>query len=205
MLISLLFSNPIVFFILAIVLVVSITVHEFAHAWMADRLGDPTPRYKGRVSLNPLHHLDPIGTIAILLVGFGWGKAVPYDPYNLKNPVPDAAKIALAGPAVNLLIAGLASLILKFLPSLPILQALLPTAIYLNVMLAIFNLLPVAPLDGSKIIIAVLPHQTALEYQNFMRHYGTWLLLFLILPINGTSAISSLVLPIINWLVNLLV
>ncbi|MFH1967404.1 MAG: site-2 protease family protein [Patescibacteria group bacterium] len=205
MLFNLLFSSPIVFLILATILVFSITIHEFAHALMADRLGDPTPRYKGRVSLNPLHHLDPIGTLAILLVGFGWGKPVPYDPYNLKNPVPDAAKIALAGPAINLVIAGLAGLVLNFFSPIPLLQALLPTAIYLNVMLAVFNLLPVAPLDGSKVITAILPRQTALEYQDFMRRYGIWVLLFLILPIGGRSAISSLILPIINWLVNILV
>ncbi|MBU0979153.1 MAG: site-2 protease family protein [Patescibacteria group bacterium] len=205
MLFNLLFSSPIVFLILASILVFSITIHEFAHALMADRLGDPTPRYKGRVSLNPLHHLDPIGTLAILLVGFGWGKPVPYDPYNLKNPVPDAAKIALAGPAINLVIAGLAGLVLNFFSPIPLLQVLLPTAIYLNVMLAVFNLLPVAPLDGSKVITAILPRQTALEYQDFMRRYGIWVLLFLILPIGGRSAISSLILPIINWLVNILV
>jgi len=204
MLISLLFSSPIVFLILSSILVLSITVHEFAHAWTADRLGDPTPRFKGRVSLNPLHHLDPLGTLAIFLVGFGWGKAVPYDPYNLKNPIPDAAKIALAGPVINLVIAGLASLMIRLVGDVPILQLILPTTIYLNVMLAIFNLLPVAPLDGSKVITALLPEQTAHEYQDFMSRYGTWVLLLLILPISGRSAISSLISPIIDWLVGIL-
>ena len=203
MLISLLFSSPVVFFVIATILVASITIREFAHAFMADKLGDPTPRHQGRVSLDPRKHLDPLGTAAIFLVGFGWGKPVPYDPYNLKKPTQDAAKIALAGPAVNLVVATLLGLVLSIWP-VPILQAVLPIAISLNVMLAVFNLLPVAPLDGSKVILALLPQQTASEYQDFMRRYGTWVLLFLIIPIGGRSAISSLISPIISWIVNIL-
>ena len=85
-LLSILFSDPISFVIIVVGLVVSVTIHEFAHAFIADKLGDPTPRYQGRVTLDPRAHLDPLGTVAILVMGFGWGKAVQFDPYNLKDP-----------------------------------------------------------------------------------------------------------------------
>src|SRR3989338_7102351 len=98
-----LFSSLETLFIVIIALLSAITIHEFSHAWVADRLGDPTPRLMGRVTLNPLAHLDPIGTIALLLIGFGWGKPVPFDPFNLENPRRDSALIALAGPASNLI------------------------------------------------------------------------------------------------------
>lgn len=203
MLISLLFSQPLAFILIAVILVMTLSIHEFAHAWVADKLGDPTPRYQGRVTLNPLAHLDPLGTLAIFAVGFGWGKPVMFDPYNLRHPVADTAKIALAGPASNLIMAIICSLLLKTFGG-ALLSVILQTAIYLNVMLAIFNLVPVHPLDGSKIITALLPRSTAVEYQQVMRQYGSWLLLFLILPINGTSAVSQLISPIIRFITNLL-
>ena len=111
-LLSLLFTDPLSFAVIAVGLVISITIHEFAHAFIADKLGDPTPRYQGRVTLDPRAHLDPFGTIAILLVGFGWGKAVQFDPFNLKNPVKDTALIALAGPVSNILLALALSIII---------------------------------------------------------------------------------------------
>ena len=105
----LLFSNPLAFFILFPGLLLSITIHEFAHAWVADKLGDPTPRHQGRVTLDPRAHLDPWGTVALLLTRFGWGKPVQFDPYNLKHPLRDTAIVALAGPISNLIVAtGLA-------------------------------------------------------------------------------------------------
>src|SRR4051812_27134518 len=100
-----LFTSPLSFFVAAIALLIAITVHEFSHALSADKLGDPTPRLQGRISLNPLVHLDPIGTLLILFVGFGWGKPVVFDPFNLKNPRKDAAIISLAGPASNFILA----------------------------------------------------------------------------------------------------
>src|SRR3972149_11313525 len=96
-------------------LIISITIHEFAHGFAADKLGDPTPRIQGRLTLNPKAHLDPFGTIMILLVGFGWGKPVQFDPYNLKDPRRDAALISLAGPASNIILAILLSIILRLL------------------------------------------------------------------------------------------
>ena len=204
-LISLLFSDPISFVVIAVGLVISITIHEFAHAFMADKLGDPTPRYQGRVTLNPKAHLDPIGTLAILFIGFGWGKAVQFDPYNLKDPIKETALIALAGPASNIILATLLSILIGvFNLSGAGLTILLPL-IFINVMLAIFNLIPIHPLDGGKIIQAILPKQTALEYEMFMRNYGTMVLLGLILPLFGSrSAASHLISPIINFVMNLL-
>ncbi len=204
-LISLLFSDPISFVLVAVGLVISVTIHEFAHAFVADKLGDPTPRYQGRVTLDPRAHLDPLGTLAILLIGFGWGKAVQFDPYNLKDPKRDAALIALAGPASNILLATTLSLAIGILNLQGIaITALLPI-IFINVMLAIFNLVPVYPLDGSKIAQAILPKEVALEYELFMNRYGNFVLLALILPLFGSrSAISQLISPIIEFVITLL-
>lgn len=199
-LISLLFSSPVEFFISAGLLVLSLTIHEFAHAWTADHLGDPTARVQDRVTLNPLAHLDPLGTAALLFVGFGWGKPVPFDPYNLKHPIRDTALIAAAGPASNIILALVVVLLNAVIP-LPL--TILFTAVYFNVLLAIFNLVPVTPLDGSKILVALLPKRTAYEYESFMRQYGPWLLLALILPWNGRSAIGAFISPIIEFVTSL--
>lgn len=203
-------GNLIPFLIIAGALVLSITVHEFAHAWTADKLGDPTPRYKDRVTLNPLAHLDPIGSIAILLVGFGWGKPVPFDPYNLKDPIKDAAKIAIAGPISNFLIAIAFALFETInatlgLAPVGIVSIIVQIVVSLNIMLAIFNLVPIHPLDGGKVLLAFLPKQTALEYDHFMHRYGTFLLLLMILPLTGSgSPIGQLIGPIISFLSRLI-
>lgn len=161
---SLLFSSPLEFIVVFGGLILAIGLHEAAHCYMADYLGDPTPRSQGRLTLNPLAHLDPLGTIAILLTNFGWGKASPFDPYNLKDPKRDTAIIALAGPASNILVAVLLSILFHSLSNLSIL-GILSFLIQLNVNLAIFNLIPVPPLDGSKILGLFLSHETALRYQ----------------------------------------
>jgi len=204
MLLGLLFSNPFLFALIGAGLVVAITIHEFAHAFVADRLGDPTPRYQGRITLDPRAHLDPVGTIAILIAGFGWGRPVGFDPYNLKEPVRDTALIALAGPLSNILLAVALALLVQFglLPG--VLAAAATIVIQINVMLAIFNLVPIYPLDGSKIITALLPADTALEYENFMERYGFFVLLFMILPWNGTSPVSQLISPAIDFVMRLL-
>ena len=204
-LISLLFSDPISFVLVAVGLVISVTIHEFAHAFVADKLGDPTPRYQGRVTLDPRAHLDPLGTLAILLIGFGWGKAVQLDPYNLKDPKRDTALIAIAGPASNIILATVLSLIIGVLNLQGIAIAVLLPIIFINVMLAIFNLVPVYPLDGSKIAQAILPKEVALEYELFMTRYGNFVLLALILPLFGSrSAISQLISPVIEFVITLL-
>lgn len=208
-LLSLLFSSPLLFILIALIIVAAITIHEFAHAWVADYFGDPTPRYQGRVTLNPLAHLDPLGTVLLFLVGFGWGKPVQFDPHNLKDPVKEAALIALAGPVSNLVLALIVVLGVPFIGSAmgissSIIQALASLAVSYNIMLAIFNLVPVYPLDGSKILYALLPRQMALEYDHLMLRYGNFILIGLILPlVNGTSAVSLLISPVIQVITTL--
>jgi Zn-dependent protease len=200
-----LFTNPVLFLIWAVSLVTAITIHECAHAFAADKLGDPTPRISGRLTLNPLAHLDPIGTVALLLIGFGWGKPVGFDPYNLRNPRRDAAIISLAGPVSNLLLASVLAVVLHFLSANSLISTLLIFLIQLNVMLAIFNLVPVAPLDGQKIVTGILPADLARDFDAIMRQWGTVILIFLILPMGGTSAISALISPVISTITSFLI
>jgi Zn-dependent protease len=195
-----LFINPILFLIWAGALLTAITVHEFAHAFTADRLGDPTPRIQGRLTLNPLAHLDPIGTLMLLLVRIGWGKPVQFDPYNLQNPKKDAALISLAGPLSNIILATILALILRFTQ-----EPLISPFIYLNVILAIFNLVPIHPLDGGKILVGLLPSRDAAHVDLFLRQYGLFILILLIFPFFGTSPISYIISPIINFILGILV
>jgi len=202
---STLFTNPIIFLIWAVSLVVALTIHEYAHAKVADTLGDPTPRANGRVTLDPRAHLDPLGTVLILIVGFGWGRPVEFDPYNLRNPKRDTALIALAGPASNILLAIILSIVSNFFVAGSLLAGVIPFMIMINISLAIFNLVPVFPLDGEKILKGLLPHDLAVEYENLMRQYGTLILIMLLLPLaGGTSPISALISPAISFVNNLL-
>lgn len=198
-----LFTDPLSFLTWALALVIAITIHEFSHALAADKLGDPTPRSQGRLTLNPLSHLDPLGTVAILLTRFGWGRPVQFDPYNLRNPRKDSALIALAGPTSNLILAYLVSLLIKLAPSALSITFGYPI-IFLNVMLAIFNLVPVYPLDGQKILSGILPKDLAREFESIMHSYGTIILIFLIWPFSGISPIASLILPIISSILSFL-
>ncbi|QHO63766.1 site-2 protease family protein [Candidatus Chazhemtobacterium aquaticus] len=198
-----LFTNPLLFFVWILSLLIAISVHEAAHAYSAEYLGDPTPRLQGRTTLNPLAHLDPLGTLMLLLFRFGWGRPVQFDPYNLANPRRDAALISLAGPVSNLVLTTIASLLIHFI--LPSYYApLLYPFVFLNVGLAIFNLIPVHPLDGGKILIGILPQDLAYEWQSIMNRYGTIILILLIFPINGVSPAISLITPVIDFLINLL-
>lgn len=203
MILAILFSNPILFLFIALGIIAAITIHEFAHAFVADLLGDPTPRHQDRVTLNPKAHLDPIGTAAIFLAGFGWGRPVAFDPFNLKEPVRDTALIAIAGPISNILLAILLAGLI-WLGINPVIDAGLTIILQINVMLAIFNLVPIHPLDGSKILSALLPRDTAHEYERFMERYGLFVLLFMILPWGGVSPIRQLISPIIDLVVRLL-
>lgn len=200
---------------------VTITVHEAAHAWTADRLGDPTARMMGRLSLNPLVHYDRVGTtlllvlvvlraIGIPVIPFGWAKPVQFNPYNLKNPRRDAALISLSGPLANIFLAIILSLVLRFTSSpfspLSFLPILLYPAIALNVILAIFNLIPIHPLDGGKIFIGILPASEARDADNFLKRYGLIILLFLIFPtIGGTSPLFLVISPLIDFILNILI
>lgn len=184
------------FYLLAILL--SLVIHEFAHALAADKLGDPNPRLAGRLSLNPLKHLDPLGTLLIIVAGFGWGKPVVFDPYNLKNPARDGAIIAFAGPASNLLLAVIMIAGYKFLPPFhPWLALFLSQGIIVNVGLAIFNLLPLYPLDGHHILRAFFNCQLRAAYDLFNRRFGYLAtLVILFMPIGGTTIANSWLTPI---------
>ncbi len=196
MLISLLFSNPLAFAILAGSLVVCLTIHEYAHAAMADRLGDPTPRLQGRVTLNPLAHLDPLGTILLLFVGFGWGKPVMFDPYNLQNVRRDTLLIALAGPASNILMAFVLLLVSALWPISGVLGVVVSFLISINILLAAFNLIPIHPLDGGKILAGLLPERLADEFDDILYRYGFIILIILIFPLAGGSPISAIISPL---------
>ncbi len=192
------------FIIKALIFIVALTIHEFAHAYTADKLGDPTPRSYGRLTLNPLAHLDLLGTLAIIFIGFGWARPVPFDPYNLRNPRKDSMLIALAGPASNLLLAVGLSLIIPFLP-LSLFSTILTYLVLGNVSLAIFNLIPIFPLDGEKILGGLLSPDLYREYSQVMAQYGTIILVLMLLPIaGGTSPISALISPVISFVAGLL-
>jgi Zn-dependent protease len=205
---NLLLTSPFAFVFAAAALLLVITVHEFAHAWMAERLGDPTARLMGRLTLNPLAHLDPLGTLGLLLLGFGWGKPVPFDPYNLANPRQDGALISLAGPASNLLLATVLAVFYRsplFLPLLPtLLGQILYLVIYWSIALAIFNLLPIYPLDGEKIFAGILPEELAERWSALVHQYGLFLLIFLIFPFAGGSLLSLIISPLIQAVLHLL-
>lgn len=195
---DLLFSNPPAFVVIIGGIILAIGIHEAAHCYMTDYLGDPTPRSLGRLSLNPLKHLDPVGTLAIVVTGlFGWGKSSPFDPFNLKNPRRDTALIALAGPVSNLILATLIALILRLVPMPPNISYLVAFIIVLNVNLALFNLLPIPPLDGSKIFT---------KGQLFAGQNSYLWLILLIIPIFGGRSIASLIIsPISGFLLHLLI
>lgn len=209
-------SHPsFVFQVIAFLL--ALTIHEFAHAWAADRLGDPTPRVQGRLTLNPLAHIDPFGTILLPLfliltrapILFGWAKPVVFDPYNLANPRRDAALISFAGPLSNLIMATVSSVLLNtalfYHFGSDVVYAFLTQFVVINVVLAIFNLVPVHPLDGGKILVGLLPENIADQWDRILHQFGTFILLFLIFPIFGGQAlIWNLIGPTISLVLEIL-
>lgn len=202
-----LFNNPFAFFSWLIALIVAITIHEFSHAYAADRLGDPTPRVQGRLTLNPLAHLDPLGTLMLLIARFGWGKPVVFDPFNLRHPRRDAAIISIAGPVSNILLATILSLILRAgltTDFAMLFYIFLQPVIVLNVFLAVFNLVPIHPLDGFKIVEGILPPDYARQWHE-LESYGMIFLLLMVFPLfGGTAPISRLIMPPIRFILSLL-
>ena len=173
---------PEVLILLIPVLLFALVFHEFSHAWIANRLGDPTARYAGRLTLNPIAHLDPIGGLMILFVGFGWAKPVPVDPRHLKNPREDMMKIAFAGPASNLLLAFIAGTIYRsgYFHGNMVIMMILFIFIQINIRLAVFNMIPVFPLDGSQIFSGLLIRTNPDLVRN-LQIYGPQILLGAIL------------------------
>jgi Zn-dependent protease len=180
-------------------ILIAITIHEFAHAWMADRLGDPTPRQRGRLSLNPLVHLDPLGTLMLLIARFGWAKPVEVNPRYFANWRMGMIQVAVAGPLSNIVLAfAVGFLVRAGVFSLPPLLG--QFALYLvlfNVILAVFNLLPVPPLDGSRVVSNLLPPEQAVAYDRLARYGPLLLLALILLPGNLLGFIMG---PPIDWL-----
>jgi Zn-dependent protease len=161
-------------------IILGLTFHELAHGWVADRLGDTTARYQGRLTLNPLAHVDVIGLIMLFIAGFGWAKPVPVNPYNFHGDMRRGLMlVSLAGPATNMLLAVAGAVALGLGAwKLPYGQEIVINIIHINVILAVFNLLPIPPLDGSKILAGVLPGRQSWLYM--LENYGTIILLLLL-------------------------
>jgi Zn-dependent protease len=210
MILNLLFDQPILFLAWTGAILAAITIHEFSHALMADVLGDSTAKREGRLTLNPLAHLDPMGTILLLLVGFGWGRPVPFNPYNLKNQKWGPALVAGAGPFSNLIMAIVFGFILRFASGLDLGPEnlgikFLAMLVFLNLILMAFNLIPVPPLDGSKVLFAFLHLSEQAKF--ILEHHGPFFLLMLIifdrfLPI---SILGTVLLGLVGFLGNLIV
>lgn len=190
-----------------IILILSVVLHEVAHGFTADRLGDPTARMAGRLTANPIKHLDPIGSLLVPLITsmagftFGWAKPVPYNPYNLKNKRRDEVLIALAGPASNILIAIIFSLLIRATDSSSAFGAsMINISLYIvliNVILAVFNLIPLPPLDGSKVLFSLLPNQYG-QTRMMLESYAPIFILIVVMFI--WSLVSPIVPGIIRFL-----
>ena len=184
------------------IILLTITIHEFAHGKVADILGDPTPRYAGRLTLNPISHIDPIGFLMLILVRFGWAKPVPINPYNFKNPKAGMALVSVAGPGANLFFAWFLAWLTKaglyFLTINPVILNLLEYTIWLNIALAIFNLIPIPPLDGSNILQAFIPERYTYIFSR-LQPYG-FIILVAFLLFGGFKILTYLVSFIYRWL-----
>jgi len=152
-LINLLFRNPLVFILVAIPLLYSIIIHEVAHGWVANKMGDPTAKWLGRLSLNPIKHLDPIGTLMLLVFGFGWAKPVPVNFNNLHDTRKGLIFVSSAGIVANIILAFFSFFLLRLLSPSEVISTILYYMAQINIMLAAFNLIPIPPLDGSKILM----------------------------------------------------
>ena len=187
----------------------AVIIHEYAHGWVAWKLGDSTARFMGRLTLNPLAHIDPVGTIFLPLlllmthspVLFGWAKPVPVDFFNLNNPKKDMVWVGLAGPAANILFAIALSLLLKIplFTANYLILSVLTSAVMANLVLAVFNLLPIPPLDGSRVMMGLLPYHLGVEYSR-IEPYG-FIIIFALLWI---GAINTVIWPVVIFLAKLL-
>jgi Zn-dependent protease len=178
-------------------LIISLTVHEFSHAYVAMKMGDPTAEQKGRLSLNPLVHLDPFGTLMILFFSFGWAKPVPINPYNFKDYKKGIILSSLAGPISNFLMAILGAFLYRFIPASNLgLVLFVQTFIIINIFLGLFNLLPFPPLDGSRLLTVFIPPKYD-HIANFLERYGFYFLIGILFLF--PSFISKLIYPIAEF------
>ncbi len=187
------------------VILLSLTVHEYFHGWTANKLGDPTAKMRGRLTLNPIAHLDILGTILMFIVGFGWAKPVPIDPRNFKDPKKDTILVAIAGPLSNLAMAFAAGLALRFMiPKMvsgeissegiySVIAIILILTLVYGIALAVFNMIPIPPLDGSRVLYGILPNRYAYAYSRF-EPYGVFFLFALF--IFGGGIFKYLLVPL---------
>jgi len=199
--------------ILAPPILMAVTFHEVAHGYMADRLGDPTARLAGRLTLNPIKHLDVVGTLIFFVTRMiGWAKPVPINPYNLRNPKKDMIWVALAGPCTNLALAVVCAFLYHMMaPNIGaganllshnvtvVLVFMLRAAVIVNVGLAVFNVIPIPPLDGSRVLAGILPPEAALAYSKIER-YGFIVLIALVF----TGVLDHVIFPVIRAIIGLL-
>ena len=182
------------------VLLFALVFHEFSHGWVANKLGDPTAKNQGRLTLNPLAHLDPFGSLMILFVGFGWAKPVPVDSRYLANPRKDMMKIAFAGPASNLLLALIGGLIIRLTGYVDTFTSMLILFTQINISLAVFNMIPIPPLDGSQIFSGIMIQRNP-QLVMQLQMYGPQILMGLILfgMFSGVSIIWAFMSPFVNF------
>lgn len=205
-------ENAIGFLIQAAILIFSVVIHEVSHGLAAGALGDQTAKYEGRITLNPVKHLDPVGSFLVPFLSyyfggflFGWAKPVPYNPYNLRNQKWGPATVSVAGPASNLFVALFFGLQLRLINFYNLdssfyfsgFAGIAGYVILLNLVLAVFNLVPIPPLDGSKVLFALLPYRHR-EIQIFMEQYGLFLLLFFIF------FLSQAIFPVVSFLFSII-
>ncbi len=193
-------TSPELIFILPAI-IVAITVHEFSHAIVSYKLGDPTPKIQRRLTLNPIDHIDPIGLISLILFGFGWGRPVQIDPRHYKNPSRDKLLVSLAGPASNFFMLIVFSVVLRFGSAIPF-QWFWKIGIYMvqiNAVLCVFNLLPLPPLDGSKILLEILPIKNKYTIYHTLQRYTMPIFLILVF----TNLIDIVLNPMINALMSI--
>jgi len=191
-------------------ILLALTFHEYMHGWAAYKMGDPTAKMAGRLTMNPIAHLDPIGTLMLFLVHFGWARPVPVDPRYFRNPKRDMLIVAAAGPLANMFLALLSGLLVRlfqsgyfnFLP-LGVLQpvyTMVILSLQINLALAIFNLLPIPPLDGSKILMGLIPPRYE-AHLNWLERYGSFILMAVIIigMVTNVSILGAFINPFVNY------
>ena len=185
-------------------LLFAISIHEYAHAQCADSMGDPTARYMGRLTFNPLAHLDPIGAILLVVAGFGWAKGVPINVNNFRNRREGILKVSFAGPAANLFLCFLAAFMMAFLGKMHMLSDGLYRFLFwmqlYNVWFAFFNLIPVPPLDGSRILSELLPAKQSWQFNEIVDRYGFYILIALVF----TGITGMIINPLANGYLRLI-